>query len=65
MTQIPLLQTNRLTLRPMTFADWPDYAACMQTERVHYMGGDRLASRQHGGFFAQITPNGIFSALAD
>jgi len=36
---IPTLRTERLTLRPMKMADWPDYANLMQSERARYMGG--------------------------
>lgn len=39
MTTAPMLETDRLLLRPMTMADWPDYAALMQSDRARYMGG--------------------------
>lgn len=39
MIDIPTLQTERLTLRPMTMADWDDYYVFMQSERSRGMGG--------------------------
>ena len=36
---IPALETERLILRPMTMADWPDYEALMASDRSQYMGG--------------------------
>jgi RimJ/RimL family protein N-acetyltransferase len=39
MTTAPILQTPRLTLRPLCMADYPAYAAFMASERSVYMGG--------------------------
>ncbi|MBN9668711.1 GNAT family N-acetyltransferase [Roseibium aggregatum] len=39
MTDIPILTTGRLILRPMRMADWPDYLAFMRTDRSVGMGG--------------------------
>ncbi|WP_353608908.1 GNAT family N-acetyltransferase [Labrenzia sp. DG1229] len=39
MIEIPTLQTDRLTLRPMTMADWDDYYSFMQSDRSLGMGG--------------------------
>ncbi|MEO0911827.1 MAG: GNAT family N-acetyltransferase [Pseudomonadota bacterium] len=36
---IPTLQTERLDLRPPTRADFPAYAAVMQSDRARFMGG--------------------------
>lgn len=35
----PVLDTPRLTLRAMTPADWPAYAALMASPRARFMGG--------------------------
>ena len=35
----PVLDTPRLRLRPMRFADWPGYAAFMASPRSVHMGG--------------------------
>jgi len=39
MSAIPNLATDRLRLRPMTFADWPAYWEVMQSDRSTGMGG--------------------------
>ncbi|GGB58364.1 N-acetyltransferase [Roseibium aquae] len=39
MPPIPNLTTDRLLLRPMTFADWPAYRQMLQGERSSGMGG--------------------------
>lgn len=64
MTQIPLLQTKRLTLRPMTRVDWPDYVACMQTKRVRYMGGPFDIAAAWGMFCADHAQWDLFGVGA-
>lgn len=39
MTAAPILTTARLTLRPFTLADYPAFAACLQSPRACGMGG--------------------------
>lgn len=60
MIQIPVLHTKRLTLRPMTFADWPAYSACLQTEHVRYMGGPFSVATAWGLFCADYAHWGLF-----
>lgn len=60
MIQIPVLLTNRLTLRPMAFADWPAFSACMQTEHVRYMGGPFSIQAAWGMFCADYAQWGLF-----
>lgn len=50
MRPAPTLTTKRLTLRPMTMADWPDYKALWETERSVYMGGPVKEDRSWGYF---------------
>ncbi|MEE2944824.1 MAG: GNAT family N-acetyltransferase [Pseudomonadota bacterium] len=50
MSGAPILKTERLTLRPMTMADWPDYAALWETERSVHMGGPAKADKSWGYF---------------
>ncbi len=38
---IPVLQTERLTLRTQTRADWSAYEALMMSDRSKYMGGPK------------------------
>lgn len=47
---VPTLQTQRLTLRPMTEADFPDYAAFLASPRAAGLGGP-LSQRQAWGLF--------------
>lgn len=39
MTDIPTIQTERLSLRPMRLEDWPTYLELMHSQRSEYMGG--------------------------
>lgn len=39
MTDIPAIETERLLLRPMAFADFPAYRALMMSPRALYMSG--------------------------
>lgn len=48
--QPPVLQTERLTLRPMRAADFPDYAALMASPRSVYMGGPHDTAAAWGNF---------------
>ncbi len=50
MTLIPEIETERLRLRPMMFADWPDYAALMASDRARFMGGPHAAADAWGMF---------------
>jgi RimJ/RimL family protein N-acetyltransferase len=52
MPDIPTLVTERLTLRPMTFGDWPSYLAIMSSDRARYMGGPVTAGHAWGMFCA-------------
>lgn len=36
---MPVIETERLTLRPMHYEDWPGYERFMATQRAIYMGG--------------------------
>ena len=47
---IPTLKTERLTLRPMTFDDWPAYQALWATDRSAYMGGPLDRDAAWGAF---------------
>ena len=60
MIKIPSLHTHRLILRPMTFADWPAYSACMQSEHVRYMGGPFSIPIAWGIFCADHAQWGLF-----
>lgn len=35
----PCIETERLTLRPMSFSDWPVYASMLASPRAKHMGG--------------------------
>lgn len=39
MTEIPILETERLFLRSPTVDDWPDFVALMRSDRSVFMGG--------------------------
>lgn len=45
-----VLETERLRLRPMKLADWPNYLSLMQSDRSVGMGGP-LSMQQAWGFF--------------
>ncbi|MGV0908530.1 GNAT family N-acetyltransferase [Martelella sp. FOR1707] len=47
---VPILNTDRLRLRPLRFSDYQDYAAVMQSERAVHMGGP-LDDRESWGMF--------------
>ena len=36
---IPVIESERLLLRPLVFADWPKYFAFLASDRARYMGG--------------------------
>lgn len=36
---IPMIETSRLLLRPLTFSDWPAYFAFLASERAIHMSG--------------------------
>ena len=48
--QTPTLLTERLALRPMILADWPDYVSLMQSERARFMGGPMSVEKAWGMF---------------
>lgn len=71
--RLPVLATERLTLRPLVLEDFGDYAAILTTERARYMDGpDTRAEawadftgavanwllRGHGPFAVTLTDNG-------
>nr|WP_272210729.1 GNAT family N-acetyltransferase [Marinicella sp. W31]MDC2876638.1 GNAT family N-acetyltransferase [Marinicella sp. W31] len=39
MIDIPVLETERLRLRCLSFSDWPDYLAFLASPRAQFMGG--------------------------
>jgi len=45
---IPTLHSVRLTLRPQTMADFPDFAAFMASPRAQFMGGPKERSQAWG-----------------
>ena len=47
---IPTFTTDRLTLRPMTFADWPAYLGLWSTDRSRFMGGPLDRDAAWGAF---------------
>ena len=47
---IPILQTERLTLRPPEMKDWPRYAGLMASQRSIYMGGPHSECAAWGMF---------------
>lgn len=49
---IPELQTERLSLRAMTYDDWPAYADFMASQRSEFMGGPFTTSVAWGMFCA-------------
>lgn len=60
MSGAPILTTERLTLRPMTMADWPDYAALMMSERATYMGGPFDQTQAWGMFCHDVGQWALF-----
>ena len=64
MTQIPTFSTVRLILRPMTFTDWPNYAAFMASDRSRYMGGPYSTKAAWGMFGADHAQWDLFGAGA-
>lgn len=50
MLEIPLLETERLRLRPQRMEDWPDYEKLMRSERAVFMGGPFSTSAAWGMF---------------
>lgn len=51
---IPVLETNRLTLRPMLLTDWPCYWQFMSSPRAIYMGGPFSETAAWGYFCSDI-----------
>lgn len=51
---IPVLETERLTLRAQTRADWPAYKALMMSERAQYMGGPKDEAGAWTAFVSEI-----------
>jgi len=49
-TTIPILETERMILRPPEMKDWPRYAELMASQRSIYMGGPHSESAAWGGF---------------
>lgn len=39
MTDAPIIETERLLLRPMRIEDWPEYAEMMASQRAVHLGG--------------------------
>ncbi|PLW76994.1 GNAT family N-acetyltransferase [Cohaesibacter celericrescens] len=54
MPDIPSIKTERLLLRPMNMADWPRYAALMQSTRSVYMGGPHSPKDAWGLFCSDV-----------
>jgi RimJ/RimL family protein N-acetyltransferase len=57
---IPTLTTPRLTLRPMTFSDWPAYLALFQSPRAAFMGGPLGVTAAWGVFCHDIAQWPLF-----
>ena len=54
------IQTERLILRPMTMADWPDYAALMMSERAIHMDGPMGKAKAWGMFCHDVAQWSLF-----
>lgn len=50
MAEIPMVQTERLVLRALRFADWPGYFDMMASDRARYMGGPMDRAKAWGVF---------------
>ena len=57
---IPTLQTLRLTLRPATIDDWPDYAELMMSQRAVHMGGPHTLATAWGMFCNDVAQWSLF-----
>lgn len=64
MTTIPSLTTQRLLLRPMTFADWPAYLSLMSSARSRFMGGPFATRAAWGMFCSDMAQWPLFGAGA-
>lgn len=47
---IPVITTERLTLRPQTMVDWPAFRALMMSKRAEFMGGPMAEQKAWGTF---------------
>lgn len=60
MADIPVIQTVRLILRPMTYDDWPAYRALMLSDRSGYMGGPFETATAWGMFCSDAVQWDLF-----
>ena len=51
----PIIETERLTLRPPRVADYEPYAAMLATERGRHMGGPFTADESHWDFHVEVS----------
>lgn len=61
MNTTPTLETDRLVLRGMTMADWPDYSRMMGSERAAPMGGPFREREAWGIFCHDIAQWSLFA----
>src|SRR3546814_11723986 len=61
----PMIETERLSLRPYTLADYTPYSAmCLDPEVVRYIGGNRYRRRMPGIHFYGMPDTGRCWATA-
>lgn len=57
---IPTLETERLVLRALTWADWPDYYAFLASDRSRFMSGPHTAETAWSFFCNDIAQWTLF-----
>ncbi|WP_424969855.1 GNAT family N-acetyltransferase [Dinoroseobacter sp. S76] len=57
---IPVIETDRLTLRAPELADWPGYCALLASPRSLYIGGPYEAADAWGWFASDLAHWGFF-----
>lgn len=60
MSQIPIIETERLILRAPRMDDWPAYAAIMCSERASFMGGPYSQLGAWGWFCHEVGQWALF-----
>lgn len=60
----PCVETERLTLRPMSFGDWPVYASMLASPRAKYMGGPYDTAGAWGMFCSDAAQWDLFGVGA-
>ena len=61
---IPIIRTDRLTLRPMSADDWDGYRCLMTSERAFYMGGPFSTAVAWGMFCSDHAQWSLFNCGA-